>query len=47
MTVHGSGTTVTATATVPKGSKKVLAYVQAKDAAGNWGPVVAVWIPKA
>ena len=35
----------TLTATVAPGAKKVLAYVQGKDAAGNWGPAQAVWIP--
>jgi len=47
MTIHGSGTSVTATADVNKGAKRVLAYVQGQDSAGNWGPAVAVWIPKA
>jgi hypothetical protein len=47
MSIHGSGTSVTATATVDKGSARVLAWVQAMDAAGNWGPAFAVWIPKA
>jgi carboxypeptidase T len=45
MKIKGNGTDVTATATVKAGSKKVLAYVQAKDKDGNWGPAVAVWIP--
>ena len=45
MTVQGSGTSVTLTATVTPGPKKALAYVQGKDADGNWGPAQAVWIP--
>jgi hypothetical protein len=47
MTIHGSGTTVTADADVAKGAKKQLAWVQGQDSAGNWGPAMAVWIPKA
>ena len=47
MKINGKGTSVTATATVKTGSKRVLAYVQAQDADGNWGPAQAVWIPKA
>ena len=47
MTVQGSGTSVTLTATVTPGPKKALAYVQGKDADGNWGPAQAVWIPAA
>ena len=47
MKIEGKGTSVTATATVKTGSKQVLAYVQAQDADGNWGPTQAVWIPKA
>ena len=45
MTIKGHGTTVTATASVKPGSDQVMAWVQAKDADGNWGPAVAVWIP--
>lgn len=45
MDVQGSGTSVTASSTVPRGAKRVLAYVQGRDAAGNWGPALAVWIP--
>jgi carboxypeptidase T len=45
MTVQGNGTSVTLLANVAPGSKKVLAYVQGKDADGNWGPAMAVWIP--
>ncbi len=45
MTIHGSGTAVTATATVSPGAKKALAWVQGQDAKGNWGPAKAVWIP--
>jgi murein tripeptide amidase MpaA len=47
MTIKTDGTSVTATAKVTMGSKKVLAYVQAKNANGYWGPVMAVWIPAA
>jgi hypothetical protein len=45
MKINGSGTKVTASITVKKGAKKVLAYVQAQDRDGNWGPALAVWIP--
>ena len=47
MKIEGKGTSVKASITVKAGSKKVLAYVQAQDAKGNWGPALAVWIPKA
>jgi hypothetical protein len=47
MDIKGSGTSVTASIVVKAGSKQTLAYVQARDADGNWGPAVAVWIPKA
>jgi len=47
MKIKGKGTKVDASITVKAGSKKALAYVQAQDAKGNWGPAVAVWIPKA
>ena len=47
MKIKGKGTSVTVSGTVKKGSKQVLAYIQAKDADGNWGPAEAVWIPKA
>ena len=47
MTIEGSGTDVKAKIKVAPGSKKKLAWTQAKDADGNWGPVRAVWIPKA
>ena len=47
MTIKGSGSEVTASIKVSPGSKKKLAYVQAKDADGNWGPIQGVWIPKA
>jgi carboxypeptidase T len=30
-----------------KGTSEVLAYVQAKNASGDWGPAEAVWIPAA
>jgi hypothetical protein len=45
MKIKGSGTSVTATADVKAGNKKVLAYVQAKNANGDWGVAQAVWIP--
>lgn len=44
MTIKGKGKGVTVTTTVKQGAKQVLAYVQAKDADGNWGPAQAVWI---
>ena len=47
MKIQGKGTSVTATANVKQGAKQVLAYVQAKNADGNWGPAMAVWIPAA
>jgi hypothetical protein len=47
MTISGSGTRVTATADVQMGSQQVLAWVQARNANGAWGPTVAVWIPAA
>jgi hypothetical protein len=45
MDIKGSGTRVDATISVSKGAKKTLAYVQAQDKDGNWGPALAVWIP--
>jgi hypothetical protein len=47
MKIQGKGTSVTASASVKKGAQKVLAYVQAKNANGDWGPALAVWIPAA
>jgi carboxypeptidase T len=47
MKIKGKGTRVTATATVKQGSQKVLAWVQAQNADGSWGPALAVWIPAA
>jgi hypothetical protein len=47
MTVQGDGTSVTLTANVDQGAKKVMAWVQGQDAQGNWGPLDAVWIPAA
>ena len=41
MTIKGSGSEVTATIKVTPGGKKKLAWTQAKDADGNWGPVRA------
>jgi hypothetical protein len=40
-------TSVTIKATVQLGAQQVLAWVQAKNANGAWGPAVAVWIPAA
>ncbi len=45
MKIKGKGTSVTVSSSVKTGSKQVLAYVQAQDADGNWGPAEAVWIP--
>ena len=45
MKIKGKGTSVTATAKVEMGAQEVLAYVQAKNANGDWGPALAVWIP--
>ncbi len=47
MTIKDKGISVTATAQVTMGSQQVLAYVQAKNANGYWGPVLALWIPAA
>jgi carboxypeptidase T len=47
MKIKGEGTSVTATANVKMGGQEVLAYVQAKNAGGHWGPAMAVWIPAA
>lgn len=47
MKVKGSGTSVTLKATVSPGAKRTLAWVQGRDADGNWGPAQAVWIPAA
>ena len=47
MKIHGKGTTVTASADVKPGAKQILAYVQAQNASGDWGPALAVWIPAA
>jgi hypothetical protein len=43
MNIKGSGKSVTATVKVRAGEKK-LAWTQAKDADGNWGPIRALWI---
>lgn len=45
MKLKGSGSSVSISATVKLGADRVLAYVQAQDARGNWGPAEAVWIP--
>ncbi|HEY1330538.1 MAG TPA: M14 family zinc carboxypeptidase [Actinomycetota bacterium] len=47
MQIQGQGTSVTATADVTMASQQVLAWVQAKNANGDWGPALAVWIPAA
>jgi carboxypeptidase T len=44
MKIKGSGPAVTASVTVRATSTKKLAWTQAKDADGNWGPIRAVWI---
>ena len=38
-------TKVTLEANVNPGNKKVLAYIQGKNANGDWGVTQAVWIP--
>ncbi len=45
MKVKGSGSKVTASVSVKKPAKDTLAYIQGKDADGNWGPTRAVWLP--
>lgn len=45
MKIKGTGTSVTVTVDVHRHARRVLGYVQAKDALGNWGPARAVWIP--
>lgn len=45
MKVKGTGTSVTLKATVAPQGKRVLAWVQGRDADGNWGPAQAVWVP--
>ena len=47
MLIKGSGDDATAKIKVDPVRQKRLAYTQAKDADGNWGPIRAVWIPKA
>jgi hypothetical protein len=47
MTLDKKDISVTATAKVTMGSQQVLAWVQAKNANGSWGPALAVWIPAA
>ena len=44
MTLEGSGKSVTLKATVKRGAQKKYAYIQGRDAQGNWGPVDVVWI---
>jgi len=47
MRLTGSGTSVTAQAKVQKGAQQQLAWVQARNENGAWGPAMAVWIPAA
>jgi hypothetical protein len=47
MTIKNKGISITATAKVTMGAQEMLAWVQAKNANGDWGPVMAVWIPAA
>ena len=47
MRIRGSGTSVTAKAKIQTGAQEVLAWVQAQNANGDWGPAMAVWIPAA
>lgn len=47
MKVKGKGTSATLSANVKPGSKKQLAYIQGRNANGDWGPAMAVWIPAA
>jgi murein tripeptide amidase MpaA len=47
MNIRGSGTSVTASRKVQMGAQQQLAWVQAKNANGDWGPVQALWIPAA
>lgn len=44
MDLVGSGKQVDLKVTVNRSAQKRYAYVQAKDAQGNWGPVDVVWI---
>ena len=46
MTVKGDGPTVTLKAKVTAPAKRKLAYVQGRDASGEWGPAAPVWLPK-
>ncbi|MBA3524549.1 MAG: hypothetical protein H0T85_08370 [Geodermatophilaceae bacterium] len=45
MTVTASGSSATLRLTVPKQASQQLVYVQARDSAGNWGPLSAVYVP--
>jgi hypothetical protein len=44
MKVIGSGKEVNLKVALPRGATDQLVWVQAKDAAGNWGPTRAVWL---
>ena len=44
MNIEGSGKSVTLKVTVKRGAVKRYAYIQGRDAQGNWGPVDTVWI---
>jgi carboxypeptidase T len=46
MKIKGSGSEVDAKVKVKSGKKAQLAWIQAKDKSGNWGPTYAVWVPK-
>ena len=47
MNIKGSGTSITASRKVHLGAQQQLAWVQAQNANGYWGPVQALWIPAA
>ena len=44
MTLVGTGKQVDLKVTVKRGGQQKYAYIQARDAQGNWGPVETVWI---
>jgi len=44
MTVVGSGKQVDLQTRVRRAAQERYAWVQARDARGNWGPVDVVWI---
>lgn len=45
MVVVGTGTSVNLKTSLQRQAQDQLVYVQARDAAGNWGPFKAVWVP--